>query len=808
METLWQDLRYGARMMLKNRGFTAVAVITLALGIGANTAIFSVVNAVLLRPLPYKDSNQLVWFWENLPDFPHANLSPADFLDYQAQTRAFDDIAAYRPMDFTLTGDGQPEQIRGLIVSANYFSVLGIEPEAGRAFQPEEGRSGTARVAVLSHSFWQRRFGGDRNLIGKALTLSGQSVTVVGIAPPDLKIERAELWLNPRNVVPDMLLTVASDPATLRGSHYLHAIGRLKPGVTLPQAQEEISAVAARLEEQFPATNSGHTVELVSLLDQTVGKIRPALLVLLGAVGLVLLIACANVANLMLARATARHKEIALRTALGASRVRVVRQLLTESVALAAIGGACGWLLAVWGVDLLVAMSPENIPRLHEIGVDRQVLAFTLIISLLTGIIFGLAPALTASSPDLNEALKEGGRSATPGASRGRMRGALVVAEVALALVVLIGAGLLVKSFVRLRSVDPGFQPANLLTAWLFLTDAKYAKQELRIAFLKELTARLEALPGVIAVGIGDDLPISGTDSSMDLTVEGREPAPGERLLAGVHVVNPRYLEAMGIPLLEGRSFTDRDTIEAPEVIVVNETTARRLWPGQQAVGKRIKLGRPDGEWAEVVGVVRDVKHNGLNAEPTIDAYASHLHDPWPWMSISLRSKLDPGSLEAAVRREVQALDPNQAVANFKTMDQIMSDSVGERRLSLVLFGLFSVVALLLAGVGIYGVMAYGVTQRTHEIGIRMALGAQTGDVLKLVVRQGMTLALVGVTVGLAAAYGLTQLMTSLLFGVSATDSLTFVVIALVLAGVALVACYLPARRAARIDPMVALRYE
>ncbi|MFY9608134.1 MAG: ABC transporter permease [Blastocatellia bacterium] len=808
METFWHDLRYGVRMLRAHPGFTGVAVLTLALGIGANTAIFSVVNAVLLRPLPYEDSNRLVWFWENQPDFRHGNLSPADFLDYQEQSRAFDQIASYRQMDFTLTGDRQPEQIHGLIVSANYFSLLGIKPEMGRAFQPEDGRAGAPRVAVVSHGFWQRRFAGDPNLIGKALTLSGQTVTMVGVAPPGLKTERAELWLNPRNVVPDMLLTTARDPATMRGAHYLHAIGRLKPGVTSPQAQEEMNAISARLQEQYPATNAGHTVELVSLLEKTVGKLRPALLVLLGAVGLVLLIACANVANLMLARATARHKEIAVRSALGASRWRVIRQLLTESLALAALGGACGWLLAVWGVDLLVATSPESIPRLHEIGVDRQVLGFTLLISLATGIIFGLAPALMASRTDLNEALKEGGRSATAGASRGRMRGALVVSEVALALLVLVGAGLLVKSFVRLRAVDPGFQPDNLLTMRLFLTDAKYATNEPRLSFLKELTARLEALTGVQGVGISDDLPIEGTDSSADLIVEGREPAPGERLMTGVHVVNPRYFEAMGIALLKGRVFTERDTAEAPTVLVVNETMSRRLWPGEDAVGKRVKLGDPNGEWAQIVGVVRDVKHNGLSAEPAMDAYGSHLQVPWPWMTIALRSNLDPTSLEAAVRREVQAIDPNKAVADVKTMDKLIDESVGERRLSLVLFGLFAVVALLLAAVGIYGVMAYGVTQRTHEIGIRMALGAQPRDVVQLLVGRGMTLAMTGVALGVGAAYGLTRLMASLLFEVSTTDPATFVVIALVLACVAWLACYIPARRATKVDPIVALRYE
>ncbi len=807
METLIQDLRYGVRMMFKNRGFTVVAIVTLALGIGANTAIFSVVNAVLLRPLPYEDSNRLVWFWENQPDFRHGNFSPADFLDYQAQNRAFEQIAAYRQMDFTLTGDRQPEQIHGLIVSANYFSVLGIQPELGRAFQPEDGNAGATRVALVSHGFWQRRFGGDPKLIGTVLTLSGQTVTIVGVAPPEFKTERAELWLNPRNVLPDMLLNTSRDPATLRGAHYLRAIGRLKPGVTLPQAQEEMNAVSARLQEQYPATNAGHTVELVSLLDKTVGNLRPALLVLLGAVGLVLLIACANVANLMLARAAARHKEIALRAALGASRWRVIRQLLTESLALAAMGGACGWLLAVWGVDLLVAISPESIPRLHEIGVDRQVLGFTLLISLATGIIFGLAPALMASRTGLNEALKEGGSSATAGASRGRIRGFLVVSEVALALLVLVGAGLLVRSFVRLHAVDPGFQPENLLTMRLFLTDAKYATNEPRLSFLKELTARLEALTGVQGVGISDDLPLEGTDSSMDLFVEGREPAPGERLMTGVHVVNPRYFEAMGIPLLKGRVFTERDTGEAPTVLVVNETMSRRLWP-EEAIGKRVKPGDPNGSWVEIVGVVRDVKHNGLNAEDVMDAYASHLQIPWPWMTIALRSNLDPTSLEAAVRREVQAIDPNKAIADVKTMDQLIEESVGERRLSLVLFLLFAVVALLLAAVGIYGVMAYGVTQRTHEIGIRMALGAQPRDVVQLLVGRGMTLAMTGVALGVAAAYALTRLMASLLFEVSTTDPATFVVIALVLASVALLACYIPARRATKVDPMVALRHE
>lgn len=812
IEDVWQDLVFGVRMLLKNPGFTFVAVLTLTLGIGANTAIFSVVNAVLLRPLPFQDAARLVWFWEHQPDFEHASFTPADFLDYQAQNQAFEEMTAYRGMGFTLTSDRQPEMISGLIVSSNFFSLLGIKPELGRALQPEDGRAGAARVAVISHSFWQQRFGGNANVIGKTLTLSGESVTVVGVAPPSLNApgmtDRVEVWLNPRNVVPDFLLTDVGDMLANRGLHYLAVIARLKPGVSFPQAQTDISAIAARLQQQHPESNAGHTVQLISLHQRTVGDVRYALLVLLCAVGVVLLIACVNVANLMLARAVSRQREIAIRTALGAGRFRIIRQLLTESLVLAALGGACGWLLASWGVHWLVALSPADTPRLDEIGLDRQVFAFTSIVSLVTGIIFGLMPALMVSKPDLNTALKESTPSMTSSAGPRRLRGGLVIAEIALALMVLVGAGLLVRSFVRLRAVDPGFEPEHLLTMSIGLTDTKYEQAARRIAFSKDFTTRMEALPGVQGVAIANDLPIMGTDTAMVLSVEGRQPTPGEELMPGVHIINPRYFQTMGITLLKGRAFTEHDTNDAPPVVIVNETMARRLWPGQDAVGKRIKLGQGNLPWTEVVGVVRDVKHNGLQAGPSLDAYTPFFQNPWPFLAVALRSNLDPAALISMVRREVQAIDPTQAADEFKPMHNLIAESVGARRLSLALFALFAVVALLLAAVGIYGLISYSVAQRTHEIGVRMALGAQRGDVLRLVIRQGMLLALIGVGIGLAGALALTRLMTTLLYEVSTTDPITFAVIAALLLGVAWLACYLPARRATKVDPMVALRYE
>jgi putative ABC transport system permease protein len=806
MGTLSQDIRYAIRLLLKRPGFAAIAILALALGVGANTAIFSVVNAVLLRPLPFKDSGRLVWFWEVQPRLDRAPFSPADFLDYQSQNQSFEEVTAFRRLSFSLTGGDQPERITGAVVSDNFFSVLRAAPAQGRAFLPEDGTAGAARVAVVSHGFWQNRSGGDPDLVGKTLTLSGESATIIGVMPADFKYpERAELWVNPRQIVPEPFSTFTDNVVTIRGTHYLSVMGRLKAGVTLAQAQADIDAVVGGLQQKH---NSNHSVHLVTMHEQVIGDTRPVLLVLLGAVGFVLLIACANVANLMLARATARSKEIAIRAALGASRGRVIRQLLTESLLLATAGGAVGLLLGYWGVDLIVAVSPPGTPRLAEIGMDRQVLVFTLAISLLTGLLFGLAPALQASKPDLNDALKEGGRGGSDGSRLSRMRGMLVVAEVALSLVVLIGAGLLVKSFMRLQDVKPGFNPANLLIFSVSLPGKDYGEAAGRRQFWEQLIHRLESLPGVEGIALANDLPIQGDDTTSYPTIDGRDAANADdRFLMGRHVINAEYFKTLGVPLLKGREFAPSDTEGAPLVTIINETAARRIWPDEDAIGKRLKFGDQNSPWLEVVGVVADVKHNGLDAEPSLETYSPYLQETYPYMSVAVRSP-DPTSLVAAVRGEVQAINKDQPIHGVTTMDKILSESVAPRRFSTVLFALFAAVAMLLAAVGIYGVMSYAVTQRTREIGIRMALGANHKDVVGMIVAQGMKPAAFGIILGFGAAFLLTRLMASLLYGVSATDPVTFAAISLLLAVVALAANYVPARRAARVDPMIALRYE
>ena len=806
MGTFAQDIRYGVRLLAKRPGFTLIAVLALALGIGANTAIFSIVNSVLLHPLPFKDSDQLVWFYEVQPKLDRAPFSPADFLDLQSQNNSFEEITAMRPTSFNLTGGDQPERIRGAVVSANFFSTLRAQPAKGRAFIPEEGKAGAARVAVVSYSFWQNRRGGDPDLVGKTFTLSDESVTVIGIMPADFSYpRRAEVWVNPRQVVPEPFSTFTDDVVSMRGTHYLWVFGRLKAGVPLAGAQADIDTVVANIQQQH---NTNHGVHLITMHEQTIGDTKPVLIVLMVAVGFVLLIACANVANLMLARATARSKEMAIRTALGASRRRVIRQLLTESMLLALAGGGLGLALAWWGVDLLVALSPPDTPRLAEIGLDRQVFLFTLAVSLLTGFIFGLVPALQASKPNLTEALKEGGRGGSDGSHRNRVRGLLVIAEVALSLVVLIGAGLLIKSFVRLLRVEPGFNATNLVVGGISLPGKKYGELPKRIAFFNQLTERLQSVPGVEAVALSNDLPIEGTDTTSYPTIEGRQTGDdNDRFLMGRHVINAGYFKAMGVPLLKGREFTPADKEGTPPVLIINETAASRIWPDEDPVGKRIKFGGNNDPWLEIVGVVGDVKHNGLDAEPSIESYEPYAQDPYPYITVALRAP-QRDQIASAIRREVQAIDKDQPVSQIQTMDKTLSESIAPRRLSMVLFTLFAAVAMLLAGVGIYGVMSYAVTQRTHEIGIRMALGAEQRDVLRLVVGQGMVLAFVGIAIGLAGAFFLTRLMASLLFAVSATDPLTFVAVPLVLAGVALGACFVPARRAIKVDPMVALRYE
>ncbi|HEX8775382.1 MAG TPA: ABC transporter permease [Pyrinomonadaceae bacterium] len=812
METFRQDIRYGARILMKRPGFALVTVLALALGIGANSAIFSVVNAVLLRPLPYQDPSRLVMVWESRPrqNRDENPVAPADFVDWQQQNQSFENMAAYAPVAFNLTGAGEPEQINSQLVTPEFFQVLGVKAELGRTFLREADEPGGERKVVLGHGLWQRRFGADPGIVGRSLMLNDESFTVVGVMPPHFQYpeKSVELWATPKRTVPEMTVSGNTDAASIRTLHYLSVVARLKPNVTLSQSQVEMETIASRLEQQYPAENTGHTARVVSLHEQLVGDVRPALLVLLGAVGFVLLIACANVANLLLARAAARHKEMSIRTALGAGRFRLIRQMLTESMLLSLIGGVVGLLFALWGVDLLVAMSPENLPRLGEISLDARVVGFTLVISLLTGLIFGLMPALQASRLDLISSLKEGGRSSLEGFSRHRMRSALIVVEVALALMLLIGAGLMIRSFQRIQQVAPGFNPNNLLITELSLSRTKYAEKEQIVNFQKEVLARISSLPGVESAAATWTLPLSGQDAGRGFDLEGYTPAPNERTNASFSAVSPRYFQTMEIPVTAGREFTDQDNAAGAGTIIINETFARRYFPSGDAVGKRMKLRGDDNPWLTIVGVVRDVKHTELTAQPRMEMYLSALQSPFNFMNIVVRTSTDPASLTTAVRKEVWAVDKDQPVSDVQTMLQLVSNSVARARFNTLLLGLFASVALLLAAIGLYGVMSYSVTQRTHEIGIRMALGAQRRDVLRLVVGQGMILALIGVALGLLAAFAVSRVMSSLLFGVSATDPLTFIALAVLLAAIALLACLIPARRATRVDPMIALRYE
>jgi putative ABC transport system permease protein len=796
---------------MRNPAFTVVAVLALTLGIGADTAIFSVVNAVLLRPLPYDQSENLVFLTERSPVLEGMSVAYPNFLDWREQNNAFESIGVFRRSDYNLTGGGEPERIVAGQVSADLFRVLRVNAARGRIFDNDEDKPGSPLVVVLSHALWQRRLGGDPNIIGQTLTLNGRDFTIIGIMPPSFQFpSRVEMWTP--------VGQLAKDPGwESRGNHPgLYAMARLKPGVTVQQARDDMEIVAANLEKQYPDSNTGNRASLTPALENVVGSIRTALLVLLSAVGFVLLIACANVANLLLARASNRQKEMAIRTALGASRTRIVRQLLTESLILSFAGGAFGILLAHWGVKLIIAVSPDSIPRFREIGLDARVLLFTMGVSLLTGIIFGLAPALQASKPDLNETLKEAGRGST--GRRHIMRSILVVSEVALTLVLLIGAGLMIRSFYHLQRVDPGFSADNLLTFNVSLPQKKYPEPQQRINFYQQLLQNLTALPGVQSVGMATGLPLGNNGWQSGFWIEGRpEPPQGQRPLTEVALVGPGYFKAMQIPLLRGRDFNDQDVMAAPPdpkhpefrrptVTVIDEEFARRYWPDEDPLGQQITFW---GGKVTVVGIVRRVKMEGLNTDSNrVQSYYPFNQNPSGSMSVVVRTIGDPTGLSNAVRQQVLAIDPDQPIYSVQTMGQIWTDSIAPDRLFLMLLGTFATVALILAAVGIYGVMAYSVTQRTHEIGIRMALGAAQSNVLGMVIRQGMKLALAGLGLGLVGAWLVTRTMSSLLFGVSATDPLTFVVISLALAGVALGACFLPARRATKVDPMIALRYE
>jgi putative ABC transport system permease protein len=810
METLVQDLRYGVRMLFKNPAVTAVAILSLALGISANTVIFSVINTVLLKSLPYTDADGIVLVWGDMPnEGTHRNqVSATDVHDWRNQNSVFEDVATYSGWRPILSGAGEPERVPGMQVGDGYFKIMKGEPILGRTFLPEEQEDGKDFVVVLGHGLWQRSFGGEPNIIGKTVLLNSRPYTVVGVMPESFRslptsliAERAEFYRPVAEKHDD----------EERSSRHLRAIARLKPGVSLEQAQAEMTLIAKRLEQEYPRDNTGYGVRLVSLGEDTVGGLRPTLLMLFGAVAFVLLIACANVGNLLLARSAARQKEIAIRSALGAARRRLIRQLLTESVMLAMAGGALGLLFALWGAGLVESLGSKANPMLNSIPIDLSVLGFTLAISLLTGVVFGLAPALHISRIDLIESLKESGRSSGGGASRNRLRGALVVSEVAMALVLLISAGLLIRTVIRLRDVNTGFNPENLLTMNVALPNAKYPNAPAWIAFYNQIIERIESLPGVKAAGVTSVLPFSGNFDGRGLAVETRPKPRGEEISVDLYIATPGYLKAMEIPLLEGRTLNEHDVEASPLVALVNKTMAEELWPNDDAIGKRIKFPGSDKRpqpWRTVVGVVSDVAQYGLDRKPPMQLYLPESQFPTSFMTLVVGTGSDPAGMTAAIRNEILAVDKDQAVSNIATMEQLLGDSISLRRFSMLLLIIFAGVALTLAAVGIYGVISYSVSQRSHEIGIRMALGATRKDILKLVVGQGMTLTLAGVGIGLAAAFGLTRVMQGLLFGVSATDPATFVLIPVVLAGVALGACFVPARRALKVDPMVALRCE
>ena len=806
MGTLWQDVKFGARVLLKSPAFTAVAVLVVALGVGANTAIFSVVNAVLLRPLPFEEPERLVRVFgtnarRNSLRRPH---SFPNFADLRAQNGAFEAMSAYSGTTAALSTGDAPEQITGVSATGEIFRVLRTKPAAGRLLAPEDERAGGSAAVVISHGLWQRRFGGDPSVVGRHVKLDGRDREIVGVTPAGFGFEfvpePADFWTT---------IDPGDELGSQRGAIWLESIGRLKPGVTVEQARSEMATVMGRLEQQYQDSNAGIGTNLIPAHEDLVGDLRPTLLVLLGAVGFVLLIACANVANLLLARATGRGREIAVRVALGAGRVRIVRQLLTESLLLAAAGGLLGLLLATWGVELLAAFVPENVPRFGETGLDPTVLGFTVAATALTGLLFGLAPALQASRLDLNESLKEGGRSGMDGRGRSRVRSLLIVAEVALSLILLVGAGLLVKSFIKLRSTDPGFDPNNTITASLSLASVRYAEEEQIDRFYRQLIERVRQLPGVESVGAVTPLPLTGNGMAFTFRVVGQpDPPPGQRQSASAKIVTPDLFRAMGVPLRKGRAFDDRDRGGAPPAIIVNEAFARRYLPGEEPLGKRLRLGINNIE-GEIVGVVGDVRGASLATEPTPEYYIPHALVPFGDASLVVRtSTSDPAALAPALRAAMNELDREQPLYDVRTMQALVARSVARQRFSMTLIAVFAALAVALASAGIFSVMSFLVAQRTHEIGIRMALGAQRRDILRLVVGHGMALTLAGLALGLVGSFFLTRLMTGLLYQVSAKDPAVFAGIPVLLAAVALFACYLPARRATKVDPMVALRYE
>jgi predicted permease len=803
METLWQDLRYSGRMLLKHRGFTLVAVLTLALGIGANTAIFSIVNAVLLRPLPYKAPEQLVTVGEGIAG---GSVSYPNFVDWRDQSTSFDAVSVVRPNEsYNFSGAGEPERLQGRLVSAGFLSLLGVQPVVGRDFLAEDDRPGASPAVIISYGFWSRRFGGDRSIIGKQIALNNQSFTVIGVTPQDFSYGLESDVSVPIGLTAERFKARGADPGVT-------VVARLKPNVSQQQAEAESNIIYSRLEKQYPDTNTGRRVFLMPLHENFVGSVRQPLLILLGSVGLVLLIACANVANLLLVRASTRKREMSVRVALGANRWRIIRQLLTESLMLAMIGALFGILLAYWGASFIAHQLPDGIPRLAEANVDLRVLAFTFSVSVITGLLFGLAPALQASRLNLTDALKEGDRGSSGG--RQHLRSLLVVSEVALTLTLLVGAGLLIQSFRRVLQVDPGFRPQNLLTMQVSVNNPDGQQVA---AFFQQLQENVRRLPGVESVAVSNGLPLGVANhpifiiTGRPLPEKGREPG-GIR-----YTVSPDYFRTMGIELIRGRIFDAQDRPDTPGVVIIDEALAQQHFQNEDPIGKRLAQSTSGTPSYEIIGVVRHVEHDNLDGQAirTPQFYFNFNQIPLDRLpgfvrriNLLTRTDVEPSSLAPAVRGEIAALNKNQAVFNVRTMEKIVAQSVAPRRFSMVLLTVFAIVALALASIGLYGMLSYSVAQRTREIGLRMTLGAQTSNVLRLVIGQGMKLALVGVAVGLVASFALTRTIKSLLFGVSATDTLTFVGITLLLALVSLIACWFPARRATRVDPVVALKYE
>jgi putative ABC transport system permease protein len=805
METLWLDVKYAARTLHKSPGFAAVVVLTLALGIGANAAIFSVVNSVLLRPYPYPDPDRLVLLWQHSKEIPEMMISYPDYLDWLGQNHVFADIAIYnRFLDKNLTGRGEPERLSTAVTTSNLFPLLGVKPVLGRGFLPEEDKRGGSRVALLSHAVWQRRFGGDPHIVGESVRLDNDSYTVVGVLPADFHYLRSvELWVPMGTYLDDSLMERSNHKGMI-------GLARLKPGATFEQARTEMQVISQRLATQYPASDMDITVGMGPLMAVRTGSVRATLLVLLGAVGFVLLIACANVANLMLARATARQRETGIRAALGASRSRLVRQLMTESLVLSALGGGLGLLLAGWGVDLLRSVGGSNIPRVDELGVDARVIGVALLATIFTSFLFGIVPALQAASVNLQSILSEGGRGGTASAGRHRFRRVLVVSEIALSLVLLVGAGLLVRSFLRLAQMAPGFNPENVMTMRVTLPEAKYKDDQSIVTFTDRLVQKMQSIPGITSAAVVKPLPFSDDGWESGVSIEGQPTEPGKNPSSETAVISPDYFRTMGIPILSGRSFNAQDTAKSPRVVIVNQTFARRFWPGENPLGKRIKPGEYTSKeaWIEVVGVVGDVRLTGLDDSEKPEMYIAYPQSASTFLALVARTSVEPASVAAALRAAVAAVDKDQPVFAVATMRELVASSMAQRRFSMALFGGFAALALVLAIIGVYGVMSYAATQRTHEMGLRMALGATPGDVLRLIVGQGAQLALTGVLVGLAAAGALAPVMASQLFDMPAVDPVTFAGVAALLSCAAIAACYVPARRAARVDPMVALRYE